>query len=696
VEALLRAGGAAGLLCLALPTCIARGGTGGLVRQTDDDGGTPPPISLEAGQPDTKVDLPPADPHAVLGVDPPHGPWNGGGLLLVRGAGFKSNARVWFGAVELPTSDVVAVDPERLQVTPPPGAAGPVDVTVQNGDDASTRRGLRGGYVYDAFYVDPPSGPSSGGTRITLRGSGTRWAADSEVFVDLVPCTERSVVSPAELSCTTPVGTPGSKTVRVRTGDGVDVDVLDAFRYGDSDNGYRGGLSGQPLQDELKVIALDAFSGDPIPTATVIVGEELASAVVVKTSASGVASVKAPGLGPKRSVTIAKKCFHPATFIDVPVDTVTAYLDPVYSPECGSAGDPPLVGGTSGARASIRGEVVWRSAGEFQRTGWTNVPAPKETEQLVAYVFRLSSDPTSEFQLPRATMAITPEADGSRGYAFTFGASPGNLTLYALAGLESRAKDPRTFTAYAIGLLRGVPAQPDQTTRNIYIPVDVALDHALTIDLTGPTPTPRGPDRVRATVAVRVGDLGYALLPAAQRKLLLPLSEPLSIVGVPPLTASIAGAEYVTTARASTGTSDSPPYSVAQLASTTSSAPLVLDGFVEIPLLEVPGNNAAWNGQDLKLGLRPTGASVALTVCDVQASGNSVSWRIAAPATRTSFRLPDIGSLDPALALPRGPVTISVTAAHIDDFDYGSLRYRELDRRGWNAYATDVFYAHLP
>jgi hypothetical protein len=682
----------------ALHGCIARGDTGGLTRQTDDDSGPPPPLQVDGGPRDASFELPTSDPHAVLGVDPVHGPWNGGGLAIVRGNGFQSNARVWFGTHELGAADIVPIDPGRIQVTVPAGSAGAVDVAVQNGTDVSTRRTLPRGFVYDAFYLEPASGPTSGGTRVSLRGDGTQWTAATEVFIDLKPCENKSFVSASEIVCTTPIGTPGAKTVRVRTEDGVDVDVLEAFGYGDSDNGYRGGLSGQPMSGNLKVIALDAISGNPLPAATVIAGDELASAVVLKTDSNGVAVASDPSLGPRRSVTIAKKCFHPTTFIDVPVDTVTAYLDPVLSPACGSAGDLPPVGGGSGASSSVRGEVVWRSAQEFQRSGWTNVPPPKsETERLVAYVFRLSADPSTEFQLPTVSNAVTPESAGARGYGFTFAASPGNLTLYALAGIENRAVTPPLFTAYAMGLIRGVSTQPNATTKNVYILVDVALEHAFTVSLTGPKPTPKGPDRVRTTVAIRVGDQGYALLPHAQKSALLPLTEPLSFVGLPPLVGSVAGSQYVTTARASTGTIDSTPRStVGLLATTTSNQTLVLDRFVEIPVLEVPGPNGSWNGQDLRLSLAPGGASVELMVYEIQSSGNAVSWSIAAPAGRTSFRLPDLGTLDPVLALPRGPVTISVTAAHIIGFNYGSLRYRELDRRGWNAHATDVFFCYLP
>jgi hypothetical protein len=32
-----------------------------------------------------------------------------------------------------------------------------------------------------------------------------------------------------------------------------------------------------------------------------------------------------------------------------------------------------------------------------------------------------------------------------------------------------------------------------------------------------------------------------------------------------------------------------------------------------------------------------------------------------------------------------------VSAAHIRDFVYGTLRYRQLSPRGWDAYATDAY-----
>jgi IPT/TIG domain len=679
-------------------SCIARP-EGKFQKPTDDDAGTPGPINLDGGNAsDVKGELPPTDAHAVLGVDPPHGPWNGGQTVIVRGNGFTSQARIWFGTDEIPAADLVPVDSERVQVVVPPGSAGPVDVSAQDGDDASTRRTLLGGYEYDRFYADPKSGPTSGGTIVTLHGQGTSWNDKTEAFIDLVACSDVKTLGPTELSCTAPASTPGTKPMRVTTEDGVSVDVLDAFTYGDSDNGFKGGLSGNTLVDHLKVIALDSFTGDVLSTATAVVGDDLATALVQQTDGSGVTLFQAPNLGPKRTVTVTKKCYQPITLVDVPVDTVTVYLDAVLSPQCIEDGDPPPVGGTPALGSAIIGELVWKSGKEFQtRPGWTNVPPTKSPdERLAAYVFELGTDPTTAFQLPNAGDAVTPDSPGSLGYSYVMSAGTGNLGLYAVAGIENRVANPPYFKAYAMGIAKGVAAQPGQQTIAVYINMDIPLDHGVTLSLTGPTPTAKGPDRVRAHVAIQVGELGYALLPAGSQEKLLPVGSPLSFVGIPPLVGGISDGLYVVSAAAVTGATGSAPRSIAQALATNSTAGGVsLDQFVQIPTLSIPAATGVWSGAELQWGAPVGGASVQLSVLSAQSAGGLKSWTVVAPEGVTETKLPDLAALSSDFALFPGAITISITRAHIEAFDYGSLRYRQLDKRGWNAYAQDVFFSYL-
>ncbi len=665
------------------------------VTDRDDAGIGGSGIDTEAGTPQAGSNLPASAPHAVLGVNPPHGSFAGGGLALISGNGFAGTARVWFGDVELDPSAIVPIDPQRIQVTVPAGHTGPVDVSVQNGTDESTLAALSGGYSYDQFYADPASGPTSGGTRIAVLGDGTKWNADTTILIDQNPCPVDEVVSKTELHCTTPAGTPGSKPMRVSTADGVDEDVLDAFVYGNSDDGFKGGLSGNTLKDNLKVLALDNISSLALDGATVIIGTDVTSADILKTDSSGVAVDSKPGLGPKQTVTIARKCYQPQTFVDVTVDTVTAFLDPVLSPACGSAaGDLPPSGGSSTFGASVTGQVVWPATAEFKRDGWLDVPAPQsDNERLVAYVLRLSSSPTDRFSLPDANEAITPSSTGDRGYAFNSFGLPGNFTLYALAGIET-ISSPRTFTAYQMGLVRGVAAAAGETKSDVFIQIDADLDHALTLDLDPPSVTARGPDRVQAYASIQVGTEGYAPLPNGFISQSLPLTGALSFVGVPTLAGSLLGTNYIATARAVTGQAGSTPRSVVGLVSTTyTSDPLKVDAFVQVPVLTNPAPNTAWDGKGLASTRGAGGAPVDLFVYDVQSGAGLVGWTVIAPGASAAFDLPDLDSVSADLGLIQGPLSITVNAAHIENFAYGTLRYRDATQRGWAAYATDVFYA---
>ena len=687
---------ALGLAAAFAPGCLSRADAP-FTRQSDRDqdvGGGGLGIDVEGGTPDASDELPPTAPHGVLGVNPPRGSFAGGGLALISGNGFAGNARVWFGNVELDSSAIVPIDQQRIQVTVPPGHTGAVDVAVQNGADDSTFAVLVGGYSYDQFYADPSSGPTSGGTQITLYGDGTKWNEATQVTIDQNPCVVNEVVSKTELRCTTPAGTPGSKSIRVSTS--VDVDVLDSFVYSNSDNGFKGGLSGNALTDNLRVLVLDNITAVGVPDATVIVGDDAASADILTTDSSGVTVDSKPKLGPKRTVTIARKCYQPQTFVDVGVDTVTAFLDPILAPGCGPpSGDLPASGGSGVYAANVSGQVVWPVGAEFKRDGWLDVPTPKsDDEQLVAYVLRLGGSSTDRFVLPSSAQAVTPSSGGERGYSFSTSGQPGNFTLYALAGIENRKHTPATFTAYQMGLVRGVAAKSGETKSDVFIQIDVDLDHTLNLDLSPPAVTARGPDRMQASASIRVGNEGFALLPNGYVSRDLPLSGPLSFVGVPSLSGSLLGTNYIVTARAVTGQAGSTPRSVAALGSAKdTSEPLLIDQFVQVPKLTTPAPNSTWDGKGLASTRAPGGSAVDLFVYDVESAGGLIAWKVIAPGTSESFDLPDLNAVGPDLGLIPGPLTITVNAARIDDFVYGALRYRDTAQRGWAAYATDVFYA---
>ncbi len=663
-----------------------------------DEAGADSFVNVEASGPaDASYETPVADPHAVIGIDPPHGPFSGGQHAVVRGAGFASSARVWLGNVEVPAADVVAADPTRIQISVPAGAPGDVDVRVQNGNDQSTSRTLPAGYSYDAFYADPSSAPTSGGTIIQLMGMHTGWVDGTTVTIGESPCEDLQVKSAEQIQCKVPAHMAGSVAITAQVPGQSPIVVYDAFTYADSDNGFKGGLSGAALSGALRVGAFNAYTGDPIAAATVIAGDSLGTALVQQTNASGITVFQDSGLSGKRSVTIAKKCYGPTTFVDVPVDTVTAYLTPVISPDCGAdAGDVPPTGGSGYEPSYIQGELVWRNGVEFKPGVWTNVPVPASAdERRAAYVFTPAGDPTYAFQLPDASQASTPEHAGVLGSTFSLTTSAGNQTLYALAGIENRKLNPPVFTAYAFGMIQGVSTLPGQTTTDVYIDMDKSLDQALTLSATPPAPGPRGPDRLIASVAVQLGNVGYALFPNGRKIVPLASTGPISIVGLPGLDGPLSGASFVSSVSAVTGPSQGVPKSiVGKYLSTDATLGVHIDGFVQVPVLATPAAAEPFDGQHLSVQYAPGGANVDVTVARIDGGGGLQEWLIVAPSGKTDLELPDLTSTGGALA--PGPVSISVYGGHVDDngFDYGTLLYRHTDTRGWTAYSYDVFHTY--
>lgn len=675
--------------------CIASAPEG-IHRQTDGDGGDfgvdPQTTSTSSS---TGAGLPGGDPHALLGADPTHGPFNGGQRVLLHGNGFSSQVRVWFGDVEVDPSAIVPIDPSRVQVAAPPGAAGPVELAVQNGDDTSTRRALPGGYVYDALYASPSSGPISGGTTIELIGQGTRWDETTVAKIDQKPCSALAVPEPTRLVCTVPQGTPGAKTISVTTG-GETILVLDGYTYEDSVNGYKGGLSGAPLAGRLKVLVYNNFTGDPIPGARVVIGADTTSPIEV--DASGVAVIEDASLDSPRTVTVAATCHSPISFVDVPVDTVTVYLDPVLTPACGASGDPPPpVGGKVGSAGAIEGELVWDTSLDPGSVAWGNIPSPRrETERKVAYVFTTGPDPLATFRLPSEFQAITPETSGELGHGFTMYVAPGNRTIYALAGLEDRSTTPPRFTAYAMGVVRGIPVLPNEWTKEVFLRINQPLDHALSMDVRAPAKGPKGPDRIQANVSLMIGNDGFATLPIGAQSPLIPFDGGLTFVGVPPLARDLLGASYHSSARAVTGKAGLAPLSVVgRVLSTSTSEPVRIGDFVGVPTLEAPAQNSAWDGSHLATSFGG-GAPVDLSVYDIASGNGLIRWTVAVPAGSHAVEVPDLRQLEIENgALPPGPLTIGVYGAKIDGFDYGKLVYRQLKPAGMAAYSLDSFSAHL-
>lgn len=647
---------------------------------------------------DVITELAPIDAHAVLGVEPTHGPFRGGQVALIRGNGFSSRARVWFGDTEVPAEQVIATRADRIQVTVPPGAPGSVAITTQNADDGSTRRSLAGAYAYDAFFAEPDVAPTGGGTVITLNGSGTTWDGETTVSVDRQPCEVLAVRGAAggeqQLDCRVPEGTEGRKSISV-TAAGVTATVGGAFGY-EPGEVLRGGFDGEPLAGRLSV-QVTAAGGRPVAGAYVIVGSDFelaalgqAGAAIQQTDAEGQAVFTRDFPTPPL-VTVTARCFQPLSFVDVPVDTVRAELAAVASPDCAS-GSPRLSGGGAPVRpVLVKGELVWRGGVEFQRSGWTNVPEARlATERLAAYILQPTSDAEGRFRLPREDSAITLESPGETGYAFELVTGGGSRTFYALAGVENRSVSPPRFTAYAMGLLRGFFANPGDVVEGLAIPMDRTLDQAITLDIEGPSSTERGPDLINIRVAVQLSASSFAILPNALIETPLTGGSNVDLIGLPALVGELEGARYAVGARAVPASGLGAPLSVLPMITAENAvATIAVDNFIPVPTLSV-GSSAelTWN-RELGASWSGAGREVSLVHYDVRSGAGLVTWSIVAPPTAAPFRLPDLSVLPEGDLVP-GAIEIIGSLASLPEVEYSGLRSEHMRRGAWEAYSADV------
>ena len=658
-------------------------GAGPALNPYTDDAGKPPPVSL-GDDASTLMDVDLGAAFAVAGLQPAHGPWSGGTRTNISGRGFSSNVQVWIGPTKLDSSSVFASDPTNITVITPPGAPGPADVRVHDvpsGNDAT----LPAGFFYESFAVTPGSGSTTGGTLIALSGKGTHWTSGSTVTVGGKACPVATFKDATDLTCTTPANDAGSFDVVVTNTDGTNDRASDAFVYSDSPDGYRGGLAGGALSGTLTVLAYDSWTGSPV-SGVVVAGSSLATAVTGPLDSNGTVRLVDPKLTGKVTVTVTGHCHQPWTYVDVPVDTVTVYLNPTLSTAC--SGNPPSGGNyVPQDQGEVDGELVWPGGIEFQRAPWSSVPMPATPSQhQVAYVFAATGYAQDSFYLPNEMNATTPQSSGQLGYAYAMTTAPGNQTLYAYAGIQDDSTSPPTFEPYVMGVGRGVPVQPNAKTVGVDIQMTTLLDRSLSMAPQMPPQGGRGPDRLVSSVAIDLGAGAYAILPQGSQTRLLPISGTVSFVGVPALDGMLAGSRYDLTASAVTGTGQQNPMSVvAYIETTDANDPVSVGGFFAIPTLVRPGLTP-WSGTQVQM---QASGPIDLALVEVSTGGGLVTWTIVSPAN-LSFGLPDISQISGVDSLQRGPISTTFWIAGIAGFDYGTLRTGQLSSSAWNAYAEDT------
>ncbi|BCV23432.1 IPT/TIG domain-containing protein [Gelria sp. Kuro-4] len=167
----------------------------------------------------------------LTAVAPNTGRSQGGTPVTIQGGGFEQTPAVFFGG-RLADNTAWVSDTELTGRTPP-GAAGAVTVTVVNPDGAVAS--LRQAFTYEdkpgpkITALNPTSGPSAGGTEVTITGSNF----DLGIRVDFgdVPATNVTRVSDTELTAITPEHDLGAVDVTVTNPDGSTFTLPDAFSF---------------------------------------------------------------------------------------------------------------------------------------------------------------------------------------------------------------------------------------------------------------------------------------------------------------------------------------------------------------------------------------------------------------------------------------------------------------------------------
>ncbi len=119
----------------------------------------------------------PPGPPTISSISPTSGPTSGGTIVTLSGSNFESGASVKFGSIN--SSAVTFINSAQVNAMSPAEPAGSVSVTIANPDPESAT--LPSAFTYTAgptiSGVSPNSGPSTGGTTVTINGSGFKSGA---------------------------------------------------------------------------------------------------------------------------------------------------------------------------------------------------------------------------------------------------------------------------------------------------------------------------------------------------------------------------------------------------------------------------------------------------------------------------------------------------------------------------------------
>jgi hypothetical protein len=641
-------------------------------------------------------------------VVPAHGPFLGGNTVVLRGSGYTENSTVTFGGRAVQPADHRLIDDRRLSVVVPAGEVGLVDVTVTEGDETVT---LEDGYNYDAIYIDPSSGAVSGGTFVSIVGSGTNFREGDTVVFGRTPCVDVEVVSPNRITCRTPPMSAGSVDVTVTSSaDGSSITAPDGYTYFDTSDPFAGGLGGGPVANAINLTVIDAVTGAAVEGAYAILGEDQTTMYQGYTDSLGQYTFSGPDLTIPATIHVAKVCYESTSFVAFDARDVTVFLYPrtffntVIPEECMSMGTGGG-GGRGRNGAFIEGELVWPT--DMAEQTWNNLPEARPGWVRVAYVYTTQAyveyanpyDPT--FNGARQRVTESPRGDRG-GFPYSIYSRAAGLAVYALAGLEESPAPPppqqARFIPYVMGVTRNLLTAPGETLTNIDILMTIPLDHYLDVEITDlPAEVATGPDRFRMSSYIDLGGEGVIVRRVRGEQLDVvrgrDSTRSFRFGALPALEEQLSDGRYRVDVGWYTGDFEWVPDTVQVLRGIVDvDEPLQVSGFLGIPDALAPRFGEMLPA-DRVLRWQALGDEADFQYVYILDSGGNAVWIQYVPGDVFETPIPDLSAAEGVWDIPEGFMTWGVVGVRRPGFDFDEFRYTDLTTIYWSAWAENEFTA---
>jgi len=167
-------------------------------------------------------------------ISPLSGSTAGGTLVTVMGSGLSGATGVRFGGIS--GTGLTVIDDSHLTIVSPPNPAGTVGLSVINPEHAGNSAGSAAVFRYDVpvprlSNISPSSGPTTGGTVVTITGSG--FTGTKSVQFGGKNGTNLTVIDDSHLIVMTPAFSPGSFPISITSaiGAGGSLGPSTMFRY---------------------------------------------------------------------------------------------------------------------------------------------------------------------------------------------------------------------------------------------------------------------------------------------------------------------------------------------------------------------------------------------------------------------------------------------------------------------------------